>query len=83
MPRKLLPSWPPHWPRPRLSLVLAWAVALLFIVHWVVAYDACRTNPESGSSRFLCIISSFITQLILWAVWLLALVVALIERVLR
>ena len=62
MPRKLLPSWPPHWPRPRLSLVLAWAVALLFIVHWVVAYDACRTNPESGSSRFLCIISSFITQ---------------------
>jgi hypothetical protein len=73
--------WPRRWPRPRVSLVVAWAVALIFIWQWIWAYDACRVADEFGGSRFLCLAATFYAQLLTWAAAFWLTLITLIERI--
>lgn len=82
MPPRHLLRWPPHWPKPRVSLVLAWAVALLFIGQWIWVYDSCRAAEDFAGSRFLCLVGSFYAALVAWLLGLWAIVIVLVERLL-
>jgi hypothetical protein len=73
--------WPSHWPKPRISLVLAWGVAIIFIWQWVWAYDACRVS-DAGGSRFICLAGSFYGVVIGWGLAFWVTIVALAERLL-